>query len=274
MVEKSTIKYVTEENIRLGEAATKYLAKLKPQDREASQPEVNRFVRWFGSERPIAQLAPPQVESYADGLSPSDTDYTKRLERVRAFLVCARKEGWTPGNLSIHLKAKKVKLGLAATSRPSPEVVPLTRQGFNKMKSELTELKDKRPHLIEEIRKAAADKDFRENAPLHAAREKLGYLEGRIIEFEETLKGARIIDETPQSALKANIGDSLVLQDLASGEEMKYRIVNPKEVNPAQGKISSASPIGKALLGRGEGDKVEISVPAGKLRYQVKRIEH
>ena len=265
---------MTQQNVCLSDAATEYLAKLKPEERETSQPEVNRFVRWFGSERPIAHLTPPEVAGYAEGLSTTDIDYAKRLAQVRAFLVCAKKKGWTPTNLSIHLKAKKVKPGLAIAGRPMPESIPMTNQGYNNMKAELTELKGKRPLIIDEIRRAAADKDFRENAPLHAAREKLGHLEGRIIELEETLKVARIIDETSKSTLKVNIGDSLVLLDLASGEEVKYQIVPPKEVNPALGKISSVSPIGKVLLGRGEGDRVEITIPAGKLRYQVKHITH
>ena len=264
---------MTDNNLSLSETATLYLATLKPEERETSQPEVNRFVRWFGAERAIARLAPPEVANYAERLSLTDADYIQRLEQVRAFLICARKKGWTLANLSIHLKAKKVKPGPASPGRPAPEVIHLTKEGHEGMKTELTELRSKRPHLIEEIRKAAADKDFRENAPLHAAREKLGYLEGRIIELEETLKVARTIDDAPKSSVKTGIGDSVVLQDLASGEEMKYRIVTPKEVDPTQGKISSVSPIGKALLGRGEGDIVEISVPAGKLRYQVKRIE-
>jgi transcription elongation factor GreA len=265
---------MTSPKITLSEAATRYLAKLTPEEREARQPEVNRFVRWFGSERPVAQLTPPEVANYAERLSLSDTDYAKRLEQVRAFLVCAKKDGWTPGNLSVHLKAKRMKPGPVVSVRPLPEVTHLTKQGYDEIKAELAGLKERRPHLIEEIRKAAADKDFRENAPLHAAREKLGHLEGRIIELEETLKVAKVIDESPKSTFKANIGDSLVLQDLASGEEVKYQIVTPREVDPTQGKISSVSPIGKALLGRGQGDTVEISVPAGKLRYQIRHIEH
>jgi len=266
---------VSKENISLGDAATHFLARLTPEEREASQPGVYRFVRWFGSERPISQLTPPEVANYAERLSLSDIDYVKRLELIRAFLVCAKKEGWSQTNLSVHLKAKKVKPGLAIPGRPgTPTVVELTRRGYEELKTELAELKSKRPPLIEEIRRAAADKDFRENAPLHAAREQLGHLEGRIIELEEALKVTKIIDEAPKSTLKVGTGDSLVLQDTSSGEEIRYKIVTPKEVDPSQGKISSVSPIGKALLGRGEGEMVEITVPAGKLRYQIKRIEH
>ena len=259
-------------NPSLGDAATRFLAKLSSQEREASQPEVYKFVRWYGWERPFAGLAAPEVASYAERLSLSDTDYGRKLDQLRVFLTHAKKEGWSKANLTVHLKAKKAKAG-PSTAKGLPEVIELTRQGYDEMKSELDALKAKRPELIEQIRRAAADKDFKENAPLAAAREQRGHLEGRIKELEETLKAAKVIEEGPKEGPKINIGDWLILQDLASGEEMSCQIVNPREVNPAQGKISGASPMGNALIGRGEGETVEVMVPAGKLRYQIKRIE-
>jgi len=263
------------QNPSLGEAAGLFLAKLSPDKKEESQPEVYKFVRWYGRERPLAGLAAPEVANYAERLSLSDTDYAKKLELIRVFLTYAKKAGWSRTNLAVHLKAKKVKANaLPAARQGLPETVSLTRQGYDEMEAELAALKSKRPQLIEEIRKAAADKDFKENAPLAAAREQRGHLEGRIRELEETLKAAVVIDEEQKSNLKTNIGNSLVVCDLGSGEELRYIIVDPKEVDPVQGKISIASPLGKALVGRGEGEVVEIAVPAGKLRYQIKQIEH
>ena len=259
----------------LGEAASRFLAKLSPAERETSQQEVYKFVRWYGWERPFAGLTAPEVANYAEQLSLSDTDYTKKLELIRAFLIYAKKEGWSKPNLAAHLKAKKVKTGALPSARQGlPETIPLTKQGHAELEAELAALKSKRPQLIEEMRRAAADKDFRENAPLAAAREQRGHLEGRIRELEGTLKSATIINGEPGSTLKTNIGDSIVLCDLASGEELHYMIVNPREVDPTQGKISSASPLGRALIGRGEGEIVEIAAPVGKLRYQVKQVEH
>jgi transcription elongation factor GreA len=83
-----------------------------------------------------------------------------------------------------------------------------------------------------------------------------------------------MIDEKEKSGFRVGIGNGVVLSDLNSGEELRYILVNPREVNPASGKISNASPIGKAVIGRSEGEVVEITVPAGKLRYQIKHIEH
>ncbi|MBI4186037.1 MAG: transcription elongation factor GreA [Chloroflexi bacterium] len=149
----------------------------------------------------------------------------------------------------------------------------MTAQGRAELQAELDALKGKRPAIIEQIRLAAADKDVRENAPLGAAREQLGHLEGRIKELEQVLKSAGVIGKKDEAGLKVYIGDTVLLHDLASGREVRYTIVSPREVDPVRGKISSASPIGQALIGRRNGEMVEVTAPAGKLRYQVKAIE-
>ena len=84
------------QNPSLGEAASQYLAKLSSQKREASQPEVYKFVRWYGGERPFDRLAAPEVASYAEQLSLSDIDYARKLELIRAFLAYAKKAGMEP----------------------------------------------------------------------------------------------------------------------------------------------------------------------------------
>ena len=262
-------------SLSLGEAASQFLAGLPLEEREISQQEVYRFVRWYGQERTFAGLSAPEVANYAGRLSLSDTDYENKLELIRAFLAFAKKGGWSKINLAIHIKARKGKARFQSSSRRNlPEVVSLTPQGYAELEAELTALKNKRPQAIEEVRNAAADKDFRENAPLEAARERRGHLEGRIKELEEALKAAIVIDETKEVGLKASIGDRVVLCDLASGEELPCMIVNPREVDPTRGKISSASPLGRAVVGRGLGEVVEIEAPAGKLRYQISQVEH
>ena len=154
-----------------------------------------------------------------------------------------------------------------------PESFSLTQQGYDELKAELDDLRGKRLQAIEEMRQAAADKDFSENAPLDAAKERRGHIEGRIMELEETLKSAVVIQEKRDDTLRVNIGDSIVLRDLVSGEELRYTLVSPREVDPARGKISNASPIGKAAIGKSQGETVEITVPAGRLRYQILQIE-
>jgi len=261
-----------EGRVRLGEAAQLFLASLPSEERGASQQEIHRFVQWFGQEQTFDRLPPSQVANYAARLSGSDTDYVRKLELTKVFLRRARKEGWSSQNLAVHLKARKTQ-PRTASARANRRTVPITRQRHQELTAELTALQEKRPQLIEEIQRAAADKDFRENAPLDAAREQRGYLEGKIMELESTLAAAVIIDEKPrQSIHKVTIGDEVVLEDLASGKEVHYTLVGPNEADAASGRISVASPIGKAALGRTPGTEVEVRVPAGKLRYRVVRI--
>jgi transcription elongation factor GreA len=261
-------------NLTLDDAARRFLSDLPAEDREASRQEIHRFVRWFGRECPFAGLTAPEVANYAEQLSLSDTDYARKLELIRLFLTHAKKEGWIKDNLAVHLRPKKAKgKQPSSADKGLPKAIPLTRQGYSELETELESLKSKRAQAIDDIRRAAADKDFRENAPLEAAREQRGQLEGRIKEIEGTLKSAIIIDEKPKSTLKAGIGDTIILTDLVSGEESRYTMVSPTEVDPARHRISSASPLGKTTMGKREGDIIEVVVPAGKLRYQIKRIE-
>jgi transcription elongation factor GreA len=263
------------QNLKLGEAASRFLVSLPSEEVGISQQVIYQFVRWFGRERLLAKLAADEIANYAQRISSSDTDYLRKLDLVRAFLTHARKAGWIENNLAVHLKAKKGKPKLATGIRQaSTTVISLTQQGYDEIKEELEALKRQRPKAIEEVHRAAEDKDFRENAPLDAARERLSYLEGKIRELEETLKSATLVKERVEISPKLGVGDSIVLLDLTSGEELHYTIVNPREVDPARGKISSASPLGKAIMGRGRGDIVEIAAPAGRLRYRIEQVKH
>ncbi len=266
--------YNTDHIPSLGEAATLYLGKLSAKDQDASRPEVYKFARWYGWESSFSTLAGPAVASYSEQLNVSDIDYEKKFSILRAFLAYAKKAGWSATNLANHLKTKKGKGVTTVTGRKNmPEAATLTQQRFDELTAELEKLKKRSRELVGEMQRAAADKDFRENAPLQYAREERGHVEGRIKELEQALRAATIIQEKSEPALKSGIGDSIIVCDLTTGEECRYIIVDPREVNPAQGKISLASPLGKALLGRSDGETVEITVPAGKLRYQVKHVE-
>jgi len=262
------------QNLGLGEAAGCYLADLPDEERGSSQQEIFKFVRWFGWERPLAGLAAAEIANYAEKLSVSDTDYIRKFELVRGFLVYARKKGWSRTNLAVHLKSKKGKSRLRSSARQSAsETYALTQQGYTDLEAELAALKEKSLMAIDEIRKAAADKDFRENVPLQAAREQRGLLEGRIMELEETLKSAVIIDDKQKDTRRVSIGDSVILQDLDSGNELRYMLVSPREINVTKGRISGASPVGRAVINRGQGEIVEVVAPAGKRRYQIKQVE-
>ena len=265
---------IDKQTLNLNEAAGHFLASLAPEEKNMSQQEIYKFVRWFGWERPLTALTPPEVANYAERLSLSDTNYIKKFELIRAFLTYASKKGWCKNNLATHFKTRLSKAKLPVSTRQGLfGTTPLTRQGYAELEAELVILKERRSQVIEEIGGAAADKDFVENAPLDAAREERGHLEGRIKELEETLKSAVIMDEEQKVTRKANIGDSILLCEVASNEELRYMIVSPREADPIKGKISSASPIGKAVVGRTEDEVIEVAAPAGKILYRIKKIE-
>lgn len=257
--------------ISLAEAAARFLASLSGEEREKSQLDVQRFVRWCGRERLLAELKPHDVARYPEeaGIPLGDKE---RLEPVRAFLLYAKKERWLNTNLATHLRLPKaIGKGKARTRAPAAEV-SLTQEGYQRLQADLSKLHQERVHLTEEVSRAMADKDFRENAPLDSAREQRGFVEGRIRELEETLGRATLMGEAARRT-QARIGSRIVLQEMASGRKLDYVLVDPPEANPSQGKLSVSSPVGRALLERREGEEIEVAVPRGLLRYRILGIE-
>jgi transcription elongation factor GreA len=154
------------------------------------------------------------------------------------------------------------------------EHISLTRAGYEKLKKELDYLKTaKRKEISQQIAHARSFGDLSENAEYDAAKEAQARLERRIAELENTLSRATILDDAQIDKNKAYLGATITLFDLDTKEETKYTLVNAEEADFKQGKISVISPVGKALLGHALKEKIEIQVPAGKLRYQIVRIE-
>lgn len=254
-------------------AARRYLDTLPDGERRQSQAELQRFVRWCGADRTIDQLRGPEVARYAETLTGSVSDAPQRAEAVRRFLAFAKKAGYTPKNLGAHLRLKKTAAG-APKSAPAPARVELTSQEKEALEAELDALKAQRPKILADIQRAMADKDFRENAPLDAARQQQAYIEGRIRELEATLHRAVVVEtDAPASNDAVAIGSTVVLRNLQSGAETTYTLVRPGEVDASQGRISFESPVGKALLQRRVGDEVEVVVPSGTRRFRIEQIE-
>jgi len=263
----------TGEPLKLSQAAARFVASLPSEVRKDCQAEVHRFARWFGADRPIAELRAYDVELFAKSLGAGTPDAVRRAEVVRSFLTFARKERLTSTNLATALRLSKAPLtGRAATTAPPPKKTQLTEEGHASLHAELASLKEQRPAVAEELRTARLDKDVRENAPLDAALERQGHLEARIRELDALLKHAEVIGGGADSGSKAHLGSTLQVRDLASGAAVRYQLVSPSEVNPAQGKISVASPVGRALIERVVGDEVEVLVPAGILRFRIEEI--
>ncbi len=145
-----------------------------------------------------------------------------------------------------------------------------TQEGHANLKAELDELiKVKRPEMARMLEKARAHGDLRENAEYDAAKNQQGMLESRIAGLKHKLANARIFEPGAAGDGKAYLGACVKLKDQKSEAEFEYRLVGADEADAKAGKISIASPVGKALLGLGEGDVAEIKVPAGTLRYEI-----
>ena len=149
--------------------------------------------------------------------------------------------------------------------------IPRTRSGADALKSELQRLKSvERPSVIQAIADARSHGDLSENADYDAARERQGFIEGRIAEIEHKLAGAQVIDP---AAIDADgrivFGATVEIEDTTSGEKSRYQIVGDDEADIKIGKISVNSPIARALIGKGEGDTVEVKAPGGIRGYEV-----
>lgn len=151
----------------------------------------------------------------------------------------------------------------------------LTQQGLRKLEDELEHLKTvKRKEVAARIKASKEFGDLSENAEYEDAKNEQAFVEGRILQLEQMLRSARVIDNHDAPSDLVTVGSTVQLKDLATGETLAYMIVGSAEADPDHDKISNVSPVGKALLGRRKGDTVTVVVPAGKLRYSVLQINH
>ncbi|MFW5908474.1 MAG: transcription elongation factor GreA [Desulfosalsimonas sp.] len=148
--------------------------------------------------------------------------------------------------------------------------VPITRQGFETLKQELSQLrKVERPKNIKAIEEARAHGDLSENAEFDAAKERQGFLDARINELEYKLANAEVIDPDTLSKEKAVFGCTVVLENIDTGDEVTYQLVGPEESNIKEGRISVGSPLGKAIVGKKLGEEIIINAPGGRRNYEL-----
>ena len=154
--------------------------------------------------------------------------------------------------------------------------IPITVRGAEKLKAELHRLKTvDRPAVIQAIAEARAQGDLSENAEYDAAKDRQGFIEGRIQEVEGKLSAAQIIDPAAvQADGKVVFGATVELEDEDSGEQVTYQIVGEDEADLKQGLINVSSPIARALIGKEEGDVAEFQAPGGTRRYEVVAVKY
>ena len=154
--------------------------------------------------------------------------------------------------------------------------VPMTVGGEERLREELKRLKSEdRPRVIAAIADAREHGDLKENAEYHAAREQQSFIEGRIQEIESKLSGSQVIDITKiERTGKVLFGTTLTLINTDTDQEVRYQIVGEDEADIKAGKISISSPIARALVGKEEGDVVQVTIPSGTVEYEIDKVEH
>ena len=256
------------------EAIGTYGGSVKKQDELGSiNRDLQRFARWCGADRALSSISPSEVGEYAELIGGSGTSpqAQEHLQAIRGFFSYARKKKLIDRNLAQHVRIRKRRSRSANAQGPSTmERVELTAEGHGKLIEQVERLRAERAPLAKQIQRAAADKDFRENAPLEAARERLGHVESRIRALEATVRAAVIMrpgEAGPAATVK--LGSRVSVKDVNTGRKMSYTLVSRSEANPSEGKISDVSPLGQALVNKSPGQEVESKTPRGKMRYRI-----
>jgi transcription elongation factor GreA len=154
------------------------------------------------------------------------------------------------------------------------EKIPMTAEGYSALDAELKRLKTvERPTVIAAISEARQHGDLSENAEYHAAKDRQSFIEGRVAEIEDKMARAQIIDVSKLSGKQVKFGATVTLLDEDSGDKSKYKIVGEDEADVSDGKISITSPIARAMIGKEEGDVVEVMAPGGAKSYEIVKVK-
>jgi transcription elongation factor GreA len=154
------------------------------------------------------------------------------------------------------------------------EKIPMTAQGFQALETEIKHLKSvERPAVIRAISEARAHGDLSENAEYHSAKERQSFIEGRVMELEDKLSRAQVIDVSKLSGKVVKFGATVTVVDEDTDQKAKYQIVGDLEADFAKGRISISSPLARALIGKTNGDTVEVNTPSGGRSYEIAKVE-
>ncbi|HXU23861.1 MAG TPA: transcription elongation factor GreA [Tepidiformaceae bacterium] len=260
--------------VTLGEALREYLQGLKPEARAAQENYVRKYVEHAGESTSIASLTGSRVESYAEAqIRSADPNAPERVAALKAWFQYLKKKGYAGQNFGIHIRVRRVA-GRNSGQQVRIEQTPIemTADGLEARKKELQDLKATRPAIVEAIALAREDKDFRENAPLQAAREQLGMTDGRIKQLESDLKRAVVVERTSEDI--SSMGSTVTVTRIDTDKQATFTLVGGREANATEKKISIESPVGRELLGRRVGEQVSVVVPSGVVQYRVDEIKH
>lgn len=259
------------EDLTLWDAISNYLQSVKAAERNAAAQELGRFARWYGGERILRQISPGDLERYQEQFTVNGNDPTK-LTPLRQFFSDARKNKLIDSSLAAHIRIRRKTGPRLASEAAVAEQVELTQTGFDQLQAELVRLESiEQPAARQELQRAAADKDFRENAPYDAAKQHLAELQRRVNDIKAMLGNHVIVTE--QVSDRIGLGATVMVHDLDEDEQLTYTLVGPGEIDPHNGKISIQSPVGRALSDKRIGDVIMVDTPAGQSRFRIDSIK-
>lgn len=261
----------TQQIVRLSEALDHYLESLKPEYRNTHGQYVRKYVEYTGSDVELQDLSRARVESYVEAqIRTTDPAAQERVTALKGWFKFLHRTGLTEENLGVQVRVKRISNGRTGRSgrrQQADETVEMTAEGVEALRKELADLEAEEPRLREAIAEARQDKDFRENAPLDAAREAMAFNLQRRKEIEAALKRARIVGVNTGDI--AAVGSMVTVTRLENESQTVFKLVGPREANATDRKISVESPVGKELLGRRPGDEISVTVPSGTVTYRI-----
>ena len=236
-------------------------------------PAITAFLESYGLDRSMEDLQGEYVTSY---VREHARDSAGDLEPLRAFLAYCSRLAFTSKNLVPYLQlgptAGGARGGQGAAAELGGKAFYVTIDGLRRLEIQLEDERAKRPDIAQKLRDAMADKDFRENAPLDAARDEQAHLEMRIRDLESKLRNAVIIDEETKAG-RANVGSVVKLKNLKTDREQEITLVPPNELDPKAGRISIDSPVGMAVINHSPGDEVTVNAPSGPIKFKIIEVE-
>jgi len=248
---------------------------------------LRKFVTWCGISTAASAIQPYRVEEFLQQQQNTSAPPRLYMPVLKAFFSFALKNGQLDTD---PMKVARLPRGAGSAKKAAPaapsaaaqaaaaarqaqrqeeDVLYVSRDRLATMQAELERMRTEERHRISEmLHEAIKDGDLSENAGYDDAKMQQGLLEARIREFESKLRNVELIEDQ-KSGEDIGVGSKVVLQEDGSGDHIEYVVVGPEEANPRGGKISNRSPVGRALLGKGAGDKVEVTTPGGSVRYRI-----
>ncbi len=260
--------------LTLGQALAEYLQSLKAEQRRTSEVYVRKYVDYAGETMLVAALTGSRVELYAESqIRHTDPAAPERVAALKAWFQFLKKKEYTTANYGIHIRARKAPARAAGQSIARTDQTPLemTEEGIAGLQDELKSLTSQRGEHVQAIEYARQDGDLRENAPYHAAREALAFTDQRHRQISEALRRAVVVDGASRDD-RSQVGSVVSVTNLEDERRSEYRLVNAREANAAERKISVDSPVGKQLLGRRAGEEVRVTTPRGDVRFRVELV--